>query len=538
MTTNLENTEKIIPDVQEKDSFTEEMFDEFISPQSELFRVLAPVPDFIGHVSHEQYTFLSTERREIYSIILNFLFLRRRAHEIEKYHNDVYDAVQQTIEKLTGSDYTLSAFRADIEQLVSWKNIERRLEPYRMQRISDRRLQKFLYKLSDATRSLLDSLVTLVAPHELDRIQLDHDNLYDIEELLDRAEEIRSSKLTDENNLRRLARCFADINEKCMLIAMEITEFGARIAAFNTSPFQLESLPEIIDWLDRYVDQYLQRVAKHGPELYHRIRSWNSGQPRELLDMAFLATREHYLSNPFAQPWVDKIKSTNEILADTVPFYAPEGLFSELCQRVNEQVRALVRKIRQHLDDIRRRNIRIKALRARTKEIMHCDDESIEQVRSWMKELISSSHQVNDRSGGTPSRRVAPPRPTYWRRRLPRPAFKSSILQPNTGSLELKHELDRSKIARLGRFINDTLLEGKKEKMIAEIQFDEPTDIRSYLDAVKRFILGCKREKKSLPYKIKLPASKVNSRAEFNGKEWKFISPNYKIISTKSRRRK
>ncbi|MCK5851412.1 hypothetical protein KAH27_00150, partial [bacterium] len=68
MTANLKNTEKISPDVQEKVSHTEEMFEEFISSQSELFRVLAPIPDFIGHVSRVQYSFLSTERSEIYAI--------------------------------------------------------------------------------------------------------------------------------------------------------------------------------------------------------------------------------------------------------------------------------------------------------------------------------------------------------------------------------------------------------------------------------------------------------------------------------------
>ncbi|RLD12207.1 MAG: hypothetical protein DRI44_01455 [Chlamydiae bacterium] len=534
MAKKLKKNKDSIHNIKKENSFTENFFDEFISDQPELFRVVAPIPDFIGHVSRVQYAFLSTERSEIYAVILNFLFLRRRAHEIEKYHNDVYDAVQQTIEELTGSDYTLSTFRADMEQLVSWNNLDRRLEPYRMQRISDRRLQKFLYKLSDGTRSLLDSLNSLVAPHELDIIILDQDNLYDIEEFLSRVEEIRSSKLTDEYNLRRVARCFADINDKCMLIATEITEFGAKIAAFNSSPFQLESLPEIIDWLDRYVDQYLQRVAKHGPELYHRIRAWNSGPSRELLDMAFMATREHYLSNPFAQPWVDKMQSTRELLADTVPFFAPEGLFTELCQRVNEQVRALVRKIRRHLDDIRRRNIRIKALRTRTREVMLCDEDSIEQVRAWLKELISSANQVNDRNGGTPSRRVAPPRPTYWRKRLPRPAFKSSILKPNTGSLELKRELEKSKIARLGRFINTTLLKGEKEKTIAEIELIEPTDVRSYLDAVKTYVLGRKRDKSRLSYKLHPPKTRENACAEFDGKKWKFVSPNYKITATKN----
>ncbi len=533
MTTKIEKKDKIISNAHQEDSFTEEMFDEFISPQSESFRVLAPIPDFIGYVSRGQYSFLSAERSVIYAVILNFLYLRRRAHEIEKYHNDIYDAVQQTVEEITGSDYTLSTFRADMEQLVSWNNLERRLEPYRMQRISDRRLQKFLYKLSDGTRSLLSSISSLVAPHELDKIILDQDNLYDIEELLDRVEKIRSSKLTDEHSLRRIARCFTDVNGKCMLIATEITEFGARIAAFNASPFHLETLPEIIDWLDRYVDQYLQRVAKHGPELYHRIRSWNSGPSRELLDMAFMATRQHYLSNPFAQPWIDKVQSTRELLYDTVPFFAPEGLFTELCQRVNEQVRALVRKIRRHLDDIRRRNIRIKALRARTREIMNCDDDSIEQVRAWLKELLSSAHQVNDRYVGTPSRRVAPPRPTYWRKRISRPAFKSSVLKKNTGSLEFKRELEKSKIARLGRFINNTLLEGKKEKNIEDIKLEHSTDVRSYLDAVKIFVLGRKREKIRLPYKLHPPKSPENMRAKFDGKKWKFVSPNYKLTSLK-----
>ena len=533
MTKNTQNTEKIAANVLKNDSFTENIFDDLISNQQEVFHSLAPIPDFTGYVSRVQYAFLSAERSEIYAIILNFLYLRRRAHEIEKYHNDIYDAVQQTIEELTGSDYTSSTFRADMEQLVSWKNLDRRLEPYRMQRISDRRLQKFLYKLSDGTRSLLGSLTTLVAPHELDKIILDQDNLYDIEELLDRVEKIRGSKLTDEHNLRRIARCFTDINNKCMLIATEITEFGARIAAFNASPFHLETLPEIIDWLDRYVDQYLQRVAKHGPELYHRIRSWNSGQSRELLDMAFMATRQHYLSNPFAQPWIDKVQSTQELLSDTVPFFAPEGLFTELCQRVNEQVRALVRKIRQHLDDIRRRNIRIKALRARTREVMNCDEDSIEQIRLWLKELLSSAHQINDRNGGTPSRRVAPPRPTYWRKRILRPPFKSSVLKKNTGSLDVKRELEKSKIARLGRFINDTLLKGKKTKNVENIVLKDSIDVRSYLDAVKIYALGRKREKVKLPYKLTSPKSKKKTYAEFDGEKWKFISPNYKIMAKK-----
>ena len=319
---------------------------EFLIPQPELFRDIAPQAPFIGIVPMPQYAFLAAERRGVYATILYFIYLRRKAHEIEKYHNDIYDAVQPVIEEMTAAEYSLGAFRTDMDQLVAWGNLERRLEPYRLVRISDRRLQKFLYRVGDYTRVLLDSLVTMRAPSAFESVLLDQDHLLDIEEHLERAEKLRvRSAALDDEQLRRLARCFVEIDAKCRLIATEITEFGARIAGFNTAPFQYETLPEIIDWLDRYVSQYLQRVAKLGPDLHQRLRAWGAGDARRLLETAQQATREHLLQNPLAGPWADHLRSTEELLADLVPFFAPEGLFAELCQRVNEHVRALVRKI-------------------------------------------------------------------------------------------------------------------------------------------------------------------------------------------------
>jgi len=449
---------------------TEFYFEGFSVPQPELFRDVAPEAPFFEHVPQLEFSFLSAERRRVYSTILYFFLLRRRAHEIETYHNDIFDAVQPTIENIILDDYTISAFRADMDQLVSWNNLERRLEPYRMQKISDRRLQKFLYKLTETSKSLIESLETLKAPHEIDRVMLDQDHLTDIEEFLDRADSARKQKTeNDEESLRRLARVFGEIDNKCRLISIEITEFGAKIATFNISPFQLESLPEIIDWLDRYVDQYLQRVAKKGPMLYHRLVQWEYGKSRELLDSAFESSREHFLSNPLAGPWVNQIKSSGEILNEIVPFFAPEGLFAELCQRVNEHVRDLVRKIRRYLDDIRRRNIRIQALRKRTKEVIHGEEDSLEEVRSWLKELMSSAHQLNDAGGGTPSRRVAPPRPTYWRRRVARTPFQAAFIKKKKGSLERTHELEKAQLNRLSEFVNKKFPTVKMVKELIKI---------------------------------------------------------------------
>ncbi len=513
---------------------TDYSLDGFLAPQPELFRDLAPEPPFLAHVSSAHYSFLSAERRNVYASILYFLYLRRQAHEIEKYHNDIFDAVQPRIEEYTLGDYTLGMFRADMDQLVAWGNLERRLEPYQLQRISDRRLQKFLYRLSDETRSLLDSLGTLRSPYELNRVLLDQDHLIYIEEQLDKAEQLRNKVTTlSEDDLRRLARCFVDIDNKCRLISNEITEFGARIATFNTSPFQLESLPEIIDWLDRYVNQYLQRVAKLGPELFHVLRRWEIGPEREMLDEAHEATRAHFLANPLSGPWVNQLRSTEEILADTVPFFSPEGTFSELCQRVNEQVRVLVRKIRQHLEDIRRRNIRIQALRRRTKELLHGDTIPVEDLIVFIEELYGSGHQFNDAGGGTPSRRAAPPRPTYWRRRLARPPFRGNILLPKQGTLELKRELDKARIMRLADFINHVLLKDEKAQHVSEVTLESPEDVRHYLDAVKKYLLGRVRERRDLPFKIDRPDSAHQQSVAFTGDTWSFSSPDFKLEKRK-----
>jgi hypothetical protein len=506
-------------------------------PQPELFRELAPEPGFLGCVPARHYLFLTAERRDVYAVILNFLYLRRHAHEIEKYHNDIYDAVQPTVESVTEADYSLGGFRADMEQLVVWGNIERRLEPYRLQHIADRRLQKYLYRLAEPTRALLDSLTTLRAPGDAERIMLDHDHLSAVEEHLGRAEQIRGdSRARNEDSLRRVARCFVDIDATCRDIATEITEFGARMATFNTAPFQLEELPEIIDWLDRYVEQYLQRVGRQGAEVYHHLREWNIGESRALLKTAEQSMREHVLANPLASQWISQIRTMDEILLDIVPFFAPEGLLAVLCQRVNEQVRALVRKIRQHLDDIRRRNVRMQALRRRTREVLQSDDTAVEELREFLKELVGSGHQVNDAGRGTPSRRAAPPRPTYWRRRVARPAFQSATLERKQGSVARARELERARMARLGAFINERLLAGTDKKRVGEVELETPVEVRMYVDAVKAYFIARERDRQRLAYRVVRPDEGEDAsveRAQFETEGWRFGTPDFTLEQRK-----
>lgn len=520
--------------MNDQDEIAVDMYLDVLSPQPELFRELAPVPPFLSYIAPSHYTFLCTERREVYATILFYLCARRHAHEIEKYHNDIYDAVQPTIEEVTGGDYTLASFRTDIDQLVTWKNVEMRLEPYRLRQISDRRLQKYLYRVSDGTRTLCESLGQMRAPEERDYVLLDQDHLLDIEEYLARAHTLRSSPTIrdDEERLRRLARCFVQIDEKCRLIAHEITEFGARIATFNASPFHLGTLPDIIDWLDRYVAHYLQRVAKESPTLYHRLSEWRQGESYALLRHAHDAARAHIASNPLAGPWVESLTTVDELLADVVPFFAPEGQFAEVCQRVNEHVRGLVRKIRQYVDDIRQRNIRVKALRRRTAEVMHLDEESLDEVREWLHALIGSSHYPDDAGHGTPARRVAPPRPTYWRRRVTRPAFQGAALRKDAGSLKAKHELEKARLTRLRTFIEARLLRGGVSASVHDATLEKPYEVRQYMDAMKAYFIGRQSDRRQLAYRVERPTGEA-APVEFSEETWRFSSPDYTIVKKK-----
>lgn len=496
------------------------------APQPDLFQAVAPEPPFLDLLPASHCAFLSSERRWYYATILYYLFLRRQAHEVEKYHNDIYDAVQSLLE--TAGPYSQQTFRADMEQLMLWGNVERRIEPKRLQHIADRRVQKFLYRLTDHTRALLESLSLVRSVENLNAVTLDQDHLLDLQELVEKIGLCLSrGENLSEAELRRLARNISELDNRCRLVANEISDFGARIATFNIEPFQLETLPQIIDRLARYVDQYLQRVANLTPPVYSALSRWNSQQGLAILRNAREAMRLHAENNPLAGALAEQDDPIEQMLARLIPFFAPEGVFQLLCLRVNEQVRILISRIRQYLDDIRHRNIRIRILRRRANECIGAPNEALPEIKAFIRELFSVGQIINDMGGGTPEDRVPPPRPNYWRRRATRPPFRNAAIIAKTGSAQASRELEKAKAKRLRDFMLLKAYPMGQRGPIHLFSLKNMDDIRNYMDSVKFYKIGRKHGIR-LGYTLKQP-DKNDPQAEFKGGKWYFSSPDYTV---------
>ena len=504
-----------------------ETFNDFItpSPQRELFEVRAQEPPFLDLLPLGQCAFLSSERRWYYATILYFLFLRRQAHEVEKYHNDIYDAVQSQLE--AAGPYSQQAFRADMEQLLVWGNIERRIEPKRLQHIADRRMQKFLYRLTDHTRALLEGLSLIKSVERLNAVSLDQDHLLDVRELVEKIGLCLSNTNSDETELRRLARWISELDNRCRMISNEISDFGARIATFNVEPFSLESLPDIIDRLARYVDQYLERVANLTPPIYSALSRWNSAQGLLILRKAREAIRTHREDNPLADAVVALEDPAEQMLGRLIPFFAPDGIFQTLCTGINEQVRILISRLRQYLDDIRHRNIRIRVLRRRAHECITAPKEALPEIRAFLRELIGAAQLRGDIGGGTPEDRVPPPRPTYWRRRTLRPPFRNAALLMKKGAPEATRELEKAKARRLCDFMRLKAYPNGQRGEISLFTLKDVNEVRSYMDAVKFCKIGRKHGLR-LGYTLKTPG-KETPQAVFRGGKWYFTSPDYVV---------
>ena len=191
------------------------------------------------------------------------------------------------------------------------------------------------------------------------------------------------------------------------------------------------------------------------------------------------------------------------------------------------QVRILISRIRQYLDDIRHRNIRIRILRRRANECIGAPDEALPEIKSFIRELFSVGQIVNDMGGGTPEDRVPPPRPNYWRRRAARPPFRNAAIIAKTGSAQASRELEKAKAKRLRDFMLLKAYPMGQRGPIHLFSLKNMDDIRNYMDSVKFYKIGRKHGIR-LGYTLKQP-DKNAPQAEFKGGKWYFSSPDYTV---------
>ena len=475
----------------------------------------------VAVINSEKFRFLTAERYRAYAAILWKLLEHRRAHEIEVYYDDLMIEALHTVPAVEPGSYSPDAFRGDVKQLADWGNLAPpRLEPRRIETLADRTLQKFLYRLDDETVAILEFLeersrAAAAALSDRGRHLL-RDAADRLGEALRLARKLSrprpSAERADGDDLLRLSYLCLEVDRKVDDAARELAAFDAALVGFAVSPFRLEGLAEIVDRLERYVEDYVAEATARAKALHRAARRLM----RPPLVDALVLSREHVERRLREDPLLvlspGSVRDARQVLGGLVPFFAPGGRFETLLERVHGSARDVVRRVHRHVENVRARNIRIETLRDRTREMARLAEEELDVANAWINGLFASAHVVTDLRCGTPVERSALPRPAR-RYETRRATHRGGYLAEKRGSPGQSRALERLRLLVLGRFVDEKILRGAPQAALEAAAFDRVEDFRSLVDAVKAHALRAGRARGLLSYRIGKPSQDTSPRA-------------------------
>jgi hypothetical protein len=504
----------------------------------------AALQDLVGAIPFEKLRFLTAERRRAYAAILWTLLGHRRSHEIEVYYDDLMIEALAVVPGVEPGTYTPDGFRGDVRQLEEWGNLApRRLEPRRIETLADRSLQKFLCRLDDDTAAVLEFLegrsrAVLAALSDRGRHLL-----RDADERLGEALRLARQQAREAAPLARgpafpdgeppsLARepaparapaagpaapAGADLLRLSYLVfeadrkvddaARELAAFDAALVGFAVSPFQFQALAEVVDRLERYVEDYIAEATVRARALHRTARKLLRPALAAVLSRSRGEVERRMRDDPLLGAAAGPPRDLERALAELVPFFSPMGRFETLLERVHASARKVVRRVHKHVENVRARNIRIETLRDRSREMARLDDGDLEEANSWINRLFASAHVVTDLRSGTPEARSPLPRPArrYEARRV---AHGGELLAPKRGKPGQSRALERLRLLQLGCFVEEKILRGAQRAPLYGAALGGVDDFRSLLEAVKVHDLRAGRARKLLSYRVVRPGSR------------------------------
>ncbi len=503
----------------------------------------------VAAVPVDKLRFLTAERRRAYAGILWTLLGHRRSHEIEIYYDDLMIEAVGLVPEVEPGPYTPDAFRADVKQLEEWGNLApRRLEPRRIETLADRGLQKFLCRIDDETVAVLEFLEarSRAAPAALaDR---GRHLLRDAEERLAEALRLarklgragaagrRAAAAADQggnlagetatalagqgavsDDLLRLSYLGVEVDRKVDDAARELAAFDAALVGFAVSPFQLAALAEVVDRLERYVEEYMAEAARRARALHRTARLLLAPRLAAALARSRAEVERRRREDPLLGGAPGPLRELRQVLGDLVPFFAQAGRFEKLLDRVHASARNVVRRVHRHVENVRVRNIRIETLRDRSREMARLGDADLAAANAWINGLFASAQVVSDARTGTPMEQAAPPRPArrYESRRA---AHSGEPLTAKHGSPGQSRALERLRLLQLDRLVEERILRGAARAPLAGAALERAADFRALLEAVKAHDLRAGRSRRWLAYRLQRPAAgAAAARARFAG---------------------
>jgi hypothetical protein len=446
---------------------------------------------------HPVANVLVADRAPIYLTVLFGMLLLRRAHELEPLHDDLERHAARALAQVSRpqdgrpvADFARDdqAFSRDIDQLVAWGCLERRAEPLKIRGYKDIRRERFRYRLTEDAVGLLESLEAGLERRLHGSANDGRDLLVDVlghlKELLRVVTQWHKGERS-EDAPRRAMHLLSLVDERSHAIAEELLAFRASMLAFAAKPYDLDALRAILAWLGRYVSVYLERIETLRIEIVSRLD--DLAQPRFRRVLAehheILAAERQITPAAFRAGGV--LRDPQELLDAQKPFFAGGGRLVELCTRIDDSGRAVLRKMARHLREIERRSARLEDLRARMAEVTALDPEAPdERLAAFANAVIGSAHARFGGRQGAASERVAPPMP---RRHSPpagdrahRPPLRAKKTPPAA-----VRELRARKLAELRRWLDEHVLKGAPEAHLSADPPKQPDAPRRWADVAR-----------------------------------------------------
>jgi hypothetical protein len=474
----------------------------------------------VAAVPVDKLRFLTAERHRAYAAVLWMLLGHRRSHEIEVYYDDLLIEALDVVPRVEPGAYTPDAFRGDVKQLEEWGNLApRRLEPRRIETLADRSLQKFLCRLDDETVAILEFLegrsrAAAAALSDRGRHLL-RDAAERLAEALRLARKIAREQAAPDgdaaaqapaagDDLLRLSYLCLEVDRKVADAARELAAFDAALVGFAVSPFRLEALAEVVDRLERYVEDYVTEATARARSLHRTARELRRPALAAVLARAHAHAERHLREDPLFAGSPAALRDVREVVGELLPFFAPGGRFETLLERVHGSARDVVRRVHTHVENVRARNIRIETLRDRARDMARLGDGELDEANAWINALFASAHVVTDLRCGTPEERSALPRPArrYGGRRF---AQRGAPLAEKRGRPGQSRALERLRLLQLGRFVDEKILQGESRAFLQGAAFSAVEDFRMLLEAVKVHDLRAGRARRLLSYHVVRP---------------------------------
>jgi hypothetical protein len=500
----------------------------------------------VGAIPVDKLRFLTADRRRAYAALLWTLLGHRRSHEIEVYYDDLMVEAMAVVPGVEPGIYTPDGFRGDVRQLEEWGNLApRRLEPRRIETLADRSLQKFLCRLDDETAAILEFLegrsraavaalsdrgrhllrdaderlgeaLRLARKHAREPAFPERDAAerepassereppsQERGPVADRAPAMAPAAAARDDLLRLSYLCF-EADRKVDDAARELAAFDAALVGFAVSPFQLQALAEVVDRLERYVEDYIAEATVRARALHRTARKLLRPALAVVLSQSRAEVERRVREDPLLGGAAGPLRDLGRVLAELVPFFAPMGRFETLLERVHASARKVVRRVHRHVENVRARNIRVETLRDRTREMARLGDDDLEEANAWINRLFASAHLVTDLRYGTPEARSPLPRPAR-RYEIRRAAHGGEFLAGKRGRPGQSRALERLRLLQLGRFVEEKILQGAPRAPLNGAALGGVDDFRSLLEAVKVHDLRAGRARKLLSYRVVRP---------------------------------